>query len=110
RKLPWIRFMFEPAMVVDILPPVAVSLGLGIGASWPLRTADLQHTNRFPIFVAPSLDARFAIRKWIALMVQGRVIFGERTQAIIADDAMVAERRELTTITLVGLYGLLFSF
>jgi len=110
RKLAWVRFMFEPAMVVDIVPPVAVSVGLAIGASWPIRIADLQHTNRFPIFVAPSLDARFAIRKWIALMVQGRVIFGERTQAIVADDTMVAQRLELTTVTLVGLYGLLFSF
>lgn len=109
RKLAWVRFLFEPALVVDVVHPVALSFGVGIGASWPIRVADVEFTNRFSLIVAPSLDARFAIRKWISLMVRGQVILGERTQATLVEDT-VAVRRELSTVTLAGLYGLLFSF
>ncbi len=109
RKLAWVRFLFEPALVVDIVPPLSMSAGIGIGASWPIHIADVEFTKRFAFIVTPSLDARIAIRKWIALVVQGRLLFGERTQATVVED-MNAIRRELTTVTVVGLYGLLFSF
>ncbi|MCA9690849.1 MAG: hypothetical protein KC636_14680 [Myxococcales bacterium] len=108
-KIAWLRFLVEPALVVDIIHPVALSAGLGIGWSWPLSVANTAKTLRFAPVLAPSLDARFTIRKWLAFVVQGRLFLGERTLATIPEGTQ-ATRHELTTISWTGLYGLQFSF
>ncbi len=110
RKPVWVRFLVEPALVVDIVHPVSMSAGVAIGGSWPLRSADVRDTGRFGPIVAPSLDVRLAIRPWLALVLQGRVTFGERTAVTAALSQTQAVRRELPTTSLAGLYGLLVSF
>ncbi len=115
RKPLWIRFLVEPALVVDIVHPVSMSLGLGVGGAWPLRSEDVNDTGRFSPIFAPSLDTRLAVRPWLSLVLQGRVIFGERTLTTVAaaqgdGDVVSATRSALRTYSLAGLYGLLFSF
>lgn len=107
-KLAWARFLVEPALVVDIVHPVMMSAGVAVGSSWPLASDGVAKTNRFALVVAPSLDIRFKIRKWLAFVAQGRVFFGETTVANLAE--LDGSRRELTTYSLTGVYGLLFSF
>ncbi|MEZ4380039.1 MAG: hypothetical protein R3A79_01735 [Nannocystaceae bacterium] len=108
----WVRFLFEPAIVVDIVHPVSMSAGLGIGGSWPLRSEDVPDVGRFSPILAPSLDARFAVRRWLSLVLQARMVFGERTLATLEaeGDPMMAQRAALQTYSLAGLYGLLVSF
>ncbi|MEZ4448660.1 MAG: hypothetical protein R3B09_04205 [Nannocystaceae bacterium] len=105
----WVRFLFEPAIVVDVVHPLSLSAGLGIGGSWPLRAEEVQNTSRFAPVYAPSLDARLAVRPWLSLVLQARVFLGERLQATFRDGA-VANVHSLQTTSMTGLYGLLFSF
>jgi len=106
----WVRFLFEPALVIDLIHPVTVSTGVAIGGSWPLRADDVATAGRFAPVVSPSLDLRLAIRPWLALVLQGRAIFGERTYTTMLVGDMSATRRELPTPSFAGLYGLLVSF
>lgn len=106
----WIRFLFEPAIAVDIVHPVSMSAGVAIGGSWPLRAEEVRDTGRWSPIVAPSVDVRLAVRPWLALVLQGRAIFGERTLAVLADDGVTATRSALRTYSLAGLYGLVVSF
>ena len=106
----WIRFLFEPAIVVDLIHPVSISAGVAIGGSWPARSGAVALVGRYGPIVAPSLDVRLAIRPWLALVLQGRAIFGERTFVVAPVDAVSAARRELPTRSIAGLYGLLVSF
>ncbi|MCA9638984.1 MAG: hypothetical protein KC420_23310, partial [Myxococcales bacterium] len=82
------------------------------GGSWPLRSEDVPDVGRFSPILAPSLDARFAVRRWLSLVLQARMVFGERTLATLESpaDQMMAERAALQTYSLAGLYGLLVSF
>ncbi len=107
-KLAWVRFLVEPALVVDLVHPVQLSAGLALGSSWPLANDGVAKTNRFAPVIAPSLDLRFKIRKWLSFIVQGRVFFGETTVANL--ESLGGARRELTTYSLTGVYGLQFSF
>jgi hypothetical protein len=106
----WVRFLFEPAIVVDLIHPVTLTGGVAIGGSWPLRADDVATAGRFAPVVSPSVDVRLAIRPWLALVLQGRAIFGERTFTTVLVGDMQATRRELPTPSLAGLYGLLVSF
>lgn len=105
----WIRFLFEPAIVVDVVHPLSLSAGVGLGGSWPLRASEVPNTSRFAPIVAPSLDARLAVRPWLSLVLQARVFLGERLQATL-DQQGVAAVSSLPTTSIAGLYGLLFSF
>jgi len=113
RKPIWIRFLVEPAVIIDIVHPVSMSAGLGVGGAWPLRAGDVADTGRFSPILAPSLDARLAVRPWLSLVLQARAVFGERTLTAIGDgsgEATMATRSALRTYSIAGLYGLLFSF
>ncbi len=107
-KVAWARLLFEPAVVIDVLPVLAFSAGVGIGSSWPIRSSILPETGRFTWIISPSLDARFTLRRWIALVLQGRAIFREKTfvATSIAGDVPVYE--EFANISLLGVYGVEF--
>lgn len=109
-KVAWARLLFEPGVIVDVVPPLAFGFGLGLGASWPINSADVRDTNRFGFILSPAIDARFAIRRWISLTLQGRAIFLERTQ--IATEIVGSEPRVTSApnVSLIGLYGVVFSF
>ena len=109
-KVPWARLLFEPAVVVDVIPPLAVGVGVGVGGSWPINNRDIANTNRFPLIVSPSLDLRFAIRRWVSLVLQGRVIFGEETQIATEIIADLVRYNHFPNVSLIGLYGIQFSF
>lgn len=109
-KVAWARILFEPAVVIDVVPPLAFSFGFGVGGSWPIANSALRETGRFDFVLSPSADARFAIRRWVALVVQGRAILRERS--VVAVDVIGSEPQveEFPNVSLLGLYGVIFSF
>jgi hypothetical protein len=108
-KLAWGRVFFEPAVVVDVLPILAFSAGFGVGGSWPIRSSEQDVTDRFDFVLSPSLDARFTIRRWIALVLQGRAFLRERSA--VGDIVGTEARYTLyPNASLVGLYGVEFRF
>jgi hypothetical protein len=109
-KVAWARLLFEPAVVVDVIPPLAFSFGFGVGKSWPINNSDARQTDRFNFVLSPSIDARFVIRRWVALVIQGRAMLLERT--VVAVGVMGTEPvvKQFPNISLVGFYGVLFSF
>ncbi|MFO7567365.1 MAG: hypothetical protein R6X02_32275 [Enhygromyxa sp.] len=109
-KVPWARLLFEPAVVVDVIPPLALSFGFGVGGAWPINNRDLRQTDRFDFVLSPSLDARFAIRRWVALVVQGRAMLRERSVAAVEVIGSEARVEQFPNISLLGLYGVIFSF
>ncbi len=109
-KLAWARLLFEPAVVIDVLPVLALSAGFGIGGSWPIRSSEQEFTDRFSLVLSPSLDARFTIRRWIALVIQGRAFIRERSAvatAIVGDQPVFTS---FPNVSLVGLYGVELRF
>jgi hypothetical protein len=109
-KVAWARILFEPAVVVDVIRPLAFSFGLGVGGAWPINNDDLRETDRFDFVLSPSADARFAIRRWVALIVQGRAIFRERSVVAVDVDGTEPSIRQFPNVSLLGLYGAIFSF
>jgi hypothetical protein len=109
-KLPWARLLFEPAVVVDVIPPLSFSFGVGVGGSWPINNRDQRETDRFQFVLSPSADARFAIRRWVALVIQARAMVRERHVVAIeiVGDAPVV--KQFPNLSLLGLYGVVFSF
>lgn len=108
-KLAWARVLFEPAIVLDVLPVLAFSAGFGIGGSWPIRSTDQDITDRFSFILSPSLDVRFTIRRWIALVLQGRAFFRERS-AVASIEGAQAVYTLYPNVSLVGLYGVELRF
>lgn len=109
-KIAWVRLLVEPAIVVDVLPILAFSAGLGIGGSWPIKASDQEITERFRMVLSPSLDARFTIRRWIALVVQGRLFLRERSAvatSIVQDEPQFTS---FPNLSLVGVYGVELRF
>jgi hypothetical protein len=109
-KLPWARLLFEPGVVVDIIPPLAFGFGFGVGGSWPINNRDVALTGRYRFVLTASADARFAIRRWIALIIQGRAIFREQTWAAVGITGNQPVIEEFPNVSLLGLYGVVFSF
>lgn len=109
-KVAWGRILFEPAIVVDVVPPLSFGFGVGLGGSWPINNRDVVNTDRFAFIVSPSLDARFAIRRWVSLILQGRVIFGEETRVATDIIADLVRFEQFPNVSMIGLYGLEFSF
>ena len=109
-KVAWARILFEPAVVVDVIPPLAFSFGFGVGGSWPINNDDARQTDRFEFVLSPSADARFSIRRWVALVIQGRAILRERS--VVAVDVVGSQPRveQFPNVSLLGLYGVIFSF
>ncbi|EDM76956.1 hypothetical protein PPSIR1_13120 [Plesiocystis pacifica SIR-1] len=109
-KLPWARLLFEAGVVVDVISPLSLAASFGVGGSWPINNTDVAQTDRFAFVLSPSAEARFAIRRWISLVVQGRAVFRERTQIAIGLNNNTPIVRSFPNVSLLGLYGLQFSF
>jgi hypothetical protein len=109
-KIPWARILFEPAVVVDVIPPLSFSFGFGVGGAWPINNRDFRETGRFDFVLSPAIDARFAIRRWVALLIQGRAILRERSAVateVVGTEPVV---QNFPNVSLLGLYGVVFSF
>lgn len=108
-KLAWARVLFEPAVVVEVLPVLAFSVGFGVGGSWPIRARDQSVTKRFDFVLSPSIDVRFTLRRWIALVLQGRAFFREQSAV---GEIVGSEPRytHYSNVSLVGLYGVELRF
>ncbi|PRP96739.1 hypothetical protein [Enhygromyxa salina] len=109
-KLAWARLLFEPAVIVDVVPPLSLSLGVGIGGSWPINNGDVINTGRFNWIISPSLDARVALRRWVSLVVQGRVMLREQTSVAVDIAGSEPVFAQFSNVSLIGLYGAQFSF
>lgn len=109
-KVPWARLLFEPALVVDVVPPLAIGFGFGVGGSWPINNSDFGDTGRYDFVLSPNIDARFAIRRWVALVIQGRAMLRERSSVAVAIVGTEAPVERFPNISLLGLYGVVFSF
>lgn len=78
-RLGWARVLFEPGVVIAAHQRVGIGTGLGVGFSFPFRRSTNQITGDTLNFIwSPSLDGRFYIRNWVALMLQFRGVFGEK--------------------------------
>jgi hypothetical protein len=79
QRLGWARVLAEPGVVFAAHQRVGIGAGMGLGFSFPFRRNNTQITGDTLNFIwSPSLDGRFYIRKWIALMLQFRGVFGEK--------------------------------
>ena len=109
-KIAWARLLFEPAVLFDVIPPLSIGVGVGIGGSWPINNSDVGTTSRFNWIISPSLDARVALRRWISLVVQGRAMIREQTSVavdIVQSEPVVGL---FSNVSLIGLYGVQLSF
>jgi hypothetical protein len=78
RAFGWARVFFEPGAVLSVADRIETGVGFGAGFSFPIRQeADLTG-DRINFIWTPSLDARYKVRRWAALMLQFRGVFGER--------------------------------
>lgn len=109
-KVPWMRFLFEPAIAVDVWHGISLSAGLGVGSSWPLRGSDITNTKSFRPILSPSIDARFNVRPWLAFVAQGRVIVGEEILSADFDASGAPEDNYAPATSLLGLYGVQLNF
>ena len=109
-KVAWARLLIEPGVVIDVVPPLAIGIGFGVGTSWPIDNKEVVNTSRYPIVLSPSLDLRFAIRRWLAVVLQGRLMLLEGTNVAtdIIGDQPVYET--FPAVSFIGAYGLQFSF
>jgi len=78
RAFGWARVFFEPGMVIAATHRIEVGTGFGVGFSFPIRQDEDLTGDRINFIWTPSIDARYKIRRWAALMLQFRGIFGER--------------------------------
>lgn len=78
RAFGWARVFFEPGVVVSATHRIEVGGGFGAGFSFPIRQDEDLTGDRINFIWTPSIDARYKIRRWAALMLQFRGIFGER--------------------------------
>lgn len=109
-KVAWARVLFEPGVIIDVVSPMALGLGLGIGGSWPIDNHQLPNTGRFSFIISPSADLRFALRRWVAVVLQGRVMLREQTRVateIVGADVVFSS---FPNVSLIGVYGVQFSF
>lgn len=106
----WARFLFEPAVVVDIWGPFGIGAGVGFGSSWPIRSKETDNTSRFRFIVAPSLEGRVRVRSWLYIIGQVRAVFREQTFIAIDDGAGRFRRERYDSPSVLGLYGLGFRF
>jgi hypothetical protein len=125
QRLGWARVLVEPGVVIAAHQRVGIGTGMGVGFSFPFRRSNTQITGDTLNFIwSPSLDGRFYIRQWVALMLQFRGVFGEKqfvnppgsetTPVIdctdpnnICEDEGTRRRRARSLITL---FGVVFQF
>jgi hypothetical protein len=78
RAFGWARVFFEPGVVVAATHRIEVGSGFGLGFSFPIRQDEDLTGDRINFIWTPSIDTRYKIRRWAALMLQFRGVFGER--------------------------------
>jgi hypothetical protein len=117
RAFGWARVMFEPGVVVAATHRIEVGTGFGVGFSFPIRQDEDLTGDRINFIWTPSIDARYKIRRWAALMLQFRGVFGERAFTVTgvqpstdsgatADPSKDADKAR----SLLILFGTAFSF
>jgi hypothetical protein len=117
RAFGWARVFFEPGLVVAATHRIEVGTGFGLGFSFPIRQDEDLTGDRINFIWTPSIDARYKIRRWAALMLQFRGIFGERAFTVTgvqpstdsgatADPSKDADKAR----SLLILFGTAFSF
>jgi hypothetical protein len=109
-KIAWARLLFEPAVILDVIPPLSFGLGVGIGGSWPINNGDVVITRRFNWIISPSLDARVALRRWVSLVVQGRLMLREQTAVAVDIAGNEPVFGLFSNVSLIGFYGVQFNF
>jgi hypothetical protein len=109
-KVAWARLLIEPGVIIDVVPPLAIGVGFGVGTSWPIENSQIVNTGRFSLVLSPSLDLRFALRRWVSLILQGRMLLREQTR--VAVDIVGAQPvfGSFANVSLIGVYGIQFSF
>ncbi|MCX4240065.1 hypothetical protein [Paraliomyxa miuraensis] len=116
RAFGWARVMFEPGIVVAGTSRIEVGSGFGLGFSFPIRQDEDLTGDRINFIWTPSLDARYKVRRWAALMLQFRGVFGERAFTVpgstftgtMGEDPL--EPEEAKARSLLVLFGTALSF
>jgi hypothetical protein len=121
RVFQWGRVLFEPGVVFAAHQRFGIGAGFGMGFSFPLRSRDDLTGDNLNFIYSPSIDGRFYIRNWVALVLQFRGVFGEsafrvRTSTVAeddpenpptAEDPRVEARRARSLLTV---FGVMFGF
>ncbi len=120
RAFGWARVFFEPGAVVAVTHRIEVGGGFGAGFSFPIRQDEDLTGDRINFIWTPSVDARYKIRRWAALMLQFRGVFGERAFTVTGEPtttttgASATEADPSTDVakarSLLVLFGTTFSF
>lgn len=113
RAFGWARVMFEPGVVVAVSSRIEVGSGFGLGFSFPIRQDEDLTGDRINFIWTPSLDARYKVRRWAALMLQFRGVFGERAFTVPGGPTTAADPlqpEEDKARSLLVLFGTALSF
>jgi hypothetical protein len=78
QRLGWGRVLFEPGLVFAAHERLGIGAGIGLGFSFPFRRSNTLATDALNFIYSPSLDGRFYVKKYVALMLQFRGVFGEK--------------------------------
>jgi hypothetical protein len=109
-KLAWARLLVEPGVVIDVISPLSIGVGFGVGMSWPIDNSQVANTSRFAPILSPSLDLRFALRRWVALILAGRMLLREQVRVAVDIDGSSPVFDTYGAVSFVGVYGIQFSF
>jgi hypothetical protein len=104
-QIAWVRFIAEPAFVVNLTDGVRLTTGLGIGSAWPARPSLVRETDTFRAVLSPSVDVRVRVRPRIHFVVQTRGFFREALSAYETDAAGQVRRRSFDAYSLDALLG-----
>jgi hypothetical protein len=95
-------------------------MGMGIGFSFPFRRSPDLRGDALNFIWSPSIDGRFYIRNWLALMLQFRGIFGEKAFVTRTDQPTNPTGSNVPEVdpevetprarSLVTLFGVVFQF
>jgi hypothetical protein len=109
-RILWGRFLFEPAVVVDVWGPFALGAGIGVGSSWPIDAGETTNTSRFRFILAPSVEGRVRLRRWLEIVGQVRGIFFEDIYLAVPEPSGQYGKDAIPAVSLLGLYGVAFRF
>lgn len=104
-QIAWVRFLAEPAFVVNLTDGVRLTTGLGIGSAWPARPSLVRDTDTFRAILSPSIDVRVRVRPRIHFVAQTRGFFRESLSAYETDTSGQVQRRTFDAYSLDALLG-----
>ncbi|MCA9709629.1 MAG: hypothetical protein KDK70_27570 [Myxococcales bacterium] len=118
RAFGWARVFVEPGVVVSATHRIEVGSGFGVGFSFPIRQNEDLTGDRINFIWTPALDLRYRIRRWAALMLQFRGVFGERAFTVTGvtqsdaqgEPAMMVDQDAAKARSLLVLFGTALSF